>query len=465
MVLVDPSLQIVLANRSAEQLLGYAQGALAGRPLQALIPSQQRNDHELLARDFVRAPTERRMGAGCELHALHSDGTRIPVEIGLNPLQAAGGTYTLASIVDLRERRRAQASQLRMSALVESAEDAIITRSVDGIIQSWNPGAERLLGYGPMEIIGQPIALLIPAERNQDEAMIAAQISQGLRVAQYETLRRRKDGSLVDVSLTVSPILDYGGRVIGAAKIMQDVSRRKQAERALQLSNEQLRQANQALDDFVYTASHDLRAPLVGVNRLAQWVLEDDQSLAPKSRERLLAIKGRMARMEGLLDDIRQYARAGQDEEAAGLTVAAADVLQDALAALDIPAGFSVHPDASLRAVQVNRMPLLQVLHNLVANAIKHHDRPAGTISVTVLDNGPWLRFKVADDGPGIPPEYRQAVFEMFRTLRPRDELEGSGMGLALVHKVVRRMGGTCGIEGPGGRGACFWFDWPRLAQ
>jgi PAS domain S-box-containing protein len=465
MVLVDPSLRIVLANRSAEQLLGYAQGALAGRPLQVLIPSQQRDDHEPLARDFVLAPTERRMGAGRELHALHSDGTWIPVEIGLNPLQALGRNYTLASIVDLRERRRAQASQSRMAALVESAEDAIITRSIDGIIQSWNPGAERLLGYGALEIIGQPISLLIPAERNQDEALIAAQISHGLRVAQYETLRRRKDGSLVDVSLTVSPILDYTGRVMGAAKIMQDISRRKQAERALQRSNEQLRQANQALDDFVYTASHDLRAPLVGVSRLAQWILEDDQALAPRSRDRLLTIKGRMSRMEGLLDDIRRYARAGQDQGLAGPSVPAADVLRDVLAALDVPAGFSVRAGASLQGVQVGRMPLLQVLHNLIGNAIKHHDRPAGTISVTVLDNGPWLRFMVEDDGPGIPLEYRQAVFEMFRTLRPRDELEGSGMGLALVRKVVGRMGGTCGIDGPEGRGACFWFDWPRHAQ
>jgi len=465
MVLVDSSLCIVLANRSAGQLLGYPQGALAGKPVQELVPAGQRGGHEALARAYVLAPTERRMGPGRELQVLHADGTPIPVEIGLNPLPANGRNYTLASIVDLRERRRAQASQLRMAALVESADDAIITRSLDGIIQSWNPGAERLLGYGAVEIVGQPIARLIPAERAQDEALIIAQVRQGLRVAQYETLRRRKDGRLVDVSLTVSPILDVAGRVIGAAKIMQDISRRKQAERALHRSNEQLMQANQALDDFVYTASHDLRAPLVGVTRLAQWILEDDQALAPKSRERLLAIKGRMTRMAGLLDDIREYARAGQDSGSAGPPVPAAEVVQEVLSTLDVPAGFSVTCDATLQSARVGRIPLLQVLHNLIANALKHHDRASGAILVTVQQRGPWLRFMVEDDGPGIPLEYREAVFGMFRTLRPRDEVEGSGMGLALVRKIVGHMGGTCGIDGPEGRGACFWFDWPRHAE
>ena len=462
MVLVDPSLKIVLANRSVEQLLGYPSGALVGQSLHVLVPLRWREGHAALAAGYVASPLPRLMGEGRDLYALHVDGTGIPVEIGLNPLHAAEGDYVLASIVDLRERRRAQAGQLRMAAVVESAEDAIITRSLDGIIQSWNPGAQRLLGYQAEEIVGRPIMVLIPRERSEDEALIISQIYQGKRVAQYETLRRRKDGSLVDVSLTVSPILDFSGRVIGAAKIMQDISRRKQAEQALKLSNEQLREANQALDDFVYTASHDLRAPLVGVHRLAQWILEDDASLAPKSRERLTTIQGRAARMSRLLDDIRDYARAGQNPQSTGPAMPAATVLQDVVATLDIPAGFEVRADASLDAALVSRVPLPQVLHNLVSNAIKHHDRATGAISVSVDEAGRLLRFRVSDDGPGIPVEYREAVFEMFRTLRPRDEVEGSGMGLAFVRKLVGRMGGACGIEGSGERGTTVWFDWPR---
>ncbi len=465
MVLVDPGMRIALANRSAEQLLGYGQGSLAGQSLELLVPTRSRELHERFASDFVQSPEPRRMGEGRELYAMHADGTGIPVEIGLNPLRSGDGEYVLASLVDLRERRRERASQLRMAAVVESAEDAIITRSLDGIIQSWNPGAQRLLGYTPDEIVGRPVSQLIPAARGEDEALIIALLNQGKRVAQYETIRRRKDGSLVDVSLTVSPILDQSGRVIGAAKIMQDISRRKQAEQALLLSNAQLVEANRALDDFVYTASHDLRSPLVGVNRLAQWVLEDDQALAPKSRERLQTIQGRVARMARLLDDIRDYARAGQEGRPAAAPVAADDVLQEVLSTLEIPAGFSVRCDPSLQGVRVERVPLLQVLHNTIANAIKHHDRPAGTICVTVHEAGDALRFRVQDDGPGIPLAYREAVFEMFRTLRARDEVEASGMGLALVRKLVGRQGGQCGIEGPEGRGTCIWFDWPATGD
>lgn len=462
MVLVDPALQIVLANRSAEQLLGYAHGSLVGKPLQVLVPERSRELHGHVARGFLQAPEARRMGEARELQAMHADGTGIPVEIGLNPLGSEAGVYVLASIVDLRERRRELANKLRMAAVVESAEDAIITRSLDGIIQSWNPGAQRLLGYHPDEIVGRQISQLIPADRGEDEALIMSQLNRGQRVAQYETRRRRKDGSVVDVSLTVSPILDVDGRVIGAAKIMQDISRRKQAEQELRLTNERLMQVNRALDDFVYTASHDLRAPLVGVNRLAQWVLEDDQALAPKSRERLLTIQGRIARMARLLDDIRDYARAGQEPLAEQPPVVAAELLREVVAALDVPAGFSVQGDAALQGVSVARVPLVQVLHNLVANAIRHHDRASGTIRVTVVDGGPLLRFRVQDDGPGIPAEYREAVFEMFRTLRPRDAVEGSGMGLAMVRKLVGRMGGACGVEGGEGRGTCVWFEWPR---
>ena len=243
---------------------------------------------------------------------------------------------------------------------------------------------------------------------------------------------------------------------------MQDISRRKRAELELQQSNEQLLRVNQALDEFVYTASHDLRAPLVGVNRLAQWILEDDPAVAGKSRERLLTIQGRITRMARLLDDIRDYARAGQASAPAGLAMTASALVADVLSALEVPAGFSVRCDAALAGVPVSRVPLQQVLHNLIANALKHHDRATGAISVTVQEQGERLRFIVEDDGPGIPLEYRQDIFDMFRTLRPRDVIEGSGMGLALVRRIVERMGGACGVEGPAGRGARFWFDWPR---
>lgn len=460
MIVADERGLIALVNAPAEALFGYGRAELLGRPLEILIPERSRTRHAGLAAAFFASPQNRVMGAGLELHGLRKDGTLVALEIGLNPLHTPGGLLTLASITDITERTRAQAMQQRMTALIESAEDAILTKSLDGTIRSWNPGAQTLLGYTAEEIVGESITRLIPADRRAEEDLIIAQLREGRRVAHFETVRRRKDGSLVDVSLTISPLRDVSGAVVGASKIMRDISERKRAEQALRRSNIELEQINKELDDFVYTASHDLRAPLTGVSTLAQWILEDDRSLTATSRERLILIQGRIERMKRLLEDIRDYARAGQFTDP-GPTVTAASLVQEVVATSFLREGFVVECAPSLQAVQVSRVPLEQVFHNLIGNAIKHHDRKTGNVWVSMRENGAKLRFEVRDDGPGVPPEYRESIFEMFETLKPRDSVEGSGMGLALVRKIVGKMGGNCGVQASDGRGATFWFDWP----
>jgi PAS domain S-box-containing protein len=504
---------------------------------------------------------------------------------GTHRKDAAGKAVEIQGLVqDITERKRAEEVQQQMAALVEFADDAILTKSLDGIILSWNPGATRLLGYTPDEIIGQPISRLLPPDRQDEEAMILGKLRIGERVAHFETIRRRSDGSLVDVSLTISPIRDRAGNVVGASKIMRDISQRKRAderfrmvveaapnamlmadrdrritlvnrnaealfgysraellgqplellipqrfrerhpelvanyfaapqaramgagrelyglrkdgsevpieiglnpietsiglftlasiiditerkraEDELRRNNAELEQMNKELDDFVYTASHDLRSPLNGVSTVVQWILDDDATLTAESRARLGLIHGRIERMKRLLNDIRDYARAGQSAELAALPLSAAALVADVAATTHVPAGFSIRCDPSLETAQVTRFPLAQVLHNLISNAIKHHDRETGIVTVSVESGGPRLRFSVTDDGPGIPKAYREAVFEMFKTLKPRDEVEGSGMGLALVRKIVGRLGGECGIEEAHGRGAVVWFDWPQV--
>lgn len=454
--------RIALVNRHAEALFGYARAELIGQPLEILIPERLRGNHAELAARYSAAPEARPMGKGRELFGLRKDGGEIPIEIGLNSLQTPAGVFTVASIIDITDRRRAEESEQHMTALVSSAQDAILTKNLRGIVRSWNAGAERLLGYRADEIVGRPITLLIPEDRQSEEVVILDTIRSGQRVAHFETIRRRKDGTLVDVSLTVSPILDRYGAIVGASKIMRDISRRKRAEDELRRSNVALEQTNRELDDFVYTASHDLRAPLTGISSLAQWVLEDDASLSAASRERLTLIRGRIERMKRLLDDIRDYARAGRYAEPMGEAMTAAALTAEIASTSYSRPGFSIRCDPSLESVTVMRTPLQQVLHNLIGNAIKHHDRASGLIEVSVREGGSHHRFFVSDDGPGIPAEYRQSVFEMFKTLQPRDVVEGSGMGLTLVKKIVGRMGGQCGIDAAAGRGAVFWFDWPR---
>ena len=295
--------------------------------------------------------------------------------------------------------------------------------------------------------------------------MILGRIGRGESVEQFETLRRKKDGSLLEVSLSISPIRDANGAVVGASKIMRDITERKHREEELRRSNAELAQMNIELDNFVYTASHDLRAPLTGVSSIVQWILEDDRALSGESRERLGLILGRIERLKQLLTDIRDYARSDDGDVPAGPRLSAATLVANVAATAHVPPGFSIRGDPSLEPIQVQRVPLEQVLHNLVNNAIKHHDRPAGSVTVSVEHSAPWLRFSVIDDGPGIPEEYRESIFEMFKTLKPRDEVEGSGMGLALVRKIVGRMGGRCGVHPAARRGSHFWFEWPPIER
>jgi PAS domain S-box-containing protein len=410
---------------------------------------------------FLTDPQTRAMGAGRDLFGVRKNGTEIPVEIGLNPIDTPTGLFTLASIIDITERRSAEEAQQQMAALVASADDAIISKGLDGIIRSWNRAAERMLGYTAEEMIGQPLIRLLPEDRVEEEALILERISQGLHVTHFETVRRRKDGSLLDVSLTISPIRNRFGAVVGASKVMRDITERRRAEQELRRSNAELALMNRELDEFVYTASHDLRAPLTGVAAVAQWILEDDRSLCPQTRDRLALIQGRIERMQRLLNDVRDYARASRSMEPVGASVSAPALVADIEATLRVPPGFTIRCDLSLQNVYVTRVPLELVLHNLIGNAIKHHDALGGSVTVSATRRDAWVRFSVVDDGPGIADEYHAVIFEMFRTLQPRDPVEGSGMGLALVRKIVGKMGGSCGIEPARGRGAHFWFDWP----
>ncbi len=197
-----------------------------------------------------------------------------------------------------------------------------------------------------------------------------------------ELFGRRKDGTEMPIEIGLNPI-DTPGGVYTLASII-DISARKRADDELRRSNAQLEKMNEELDNFVYTASHDLRSPLAGVSTVAGWILQDDGSLSPQTRERLVLIQGRIERMKRLLNDIRDYARIGRYAEPSGTPMSAAALVADIAATAHVPPGFSIRCDSSLGEVQVFRVPLEQILHNLINNAIKHHDRDAGIVKVSV---------------------------------------------------------------------------------
>jgi PAS domain S-box-containing protein len=233
MLLVNDAGSIEMVNIAAETLFGYTNTELVGQSVDILIPEALLVHHHGHRADFAAAPRPRAMDVGRDLYALHKNGSRFPVEIGLNPIETQDGIVVLASITDLSARSKTEQMWRHFASIIESSEDAIVSKTMDGIIASWNPAAERIFGYSESEAIGKPITMLFPPDRLAEEADLMERLARGERIARYDTARVRKDGCLVDVSVKLSPIMDGFGNVVGASKIVHDIAERKRTEKDL----------------------------------------------------------------------------------------------------------------------------------------------------------------------------------------------------------------------------------------
>lgn len=233
-----------------------------------------------------------------------------------------------------------------------------------------------------------------------------------------------------------------------------------EAHRRIELTNAEL-------EDFSYVASHDLKAPLRVIENASKWLEEDlEAHLTSEPRENLNLVRSRVRRMEKLLDDLLEYSRIGRNiDERYEESTGGDELLDDVLSLLPLPVGCVVNISPQFGEIRVCRMPLQQILMNLIGNAIKHHDKKVSHIDVTVENRGIVHVFAVGDDGPGIPAQFHEQIFKMFQTLKPRDLVEGSGMGLAIVRKHIERFGGTLSLESAEGHGSIFRFTWPKQQQ
>ncbi|MGH2885089.1 MAG: PAS domain S-box protein, partial [Solirubrobacteraceae bacterium] len=234
LVVVDVEGQVVLVNAQAERLFGYSRVELIGRPVEVLVPERFRDRHQGHRGGFFATPSSRAMGAGLELYALSRDGREFPVEVRLSPLEGGDGALVLSATRDVTERRRGEEAVARLAAIVDSLDDAIIGMTLDGVIMSWNAAAERIYGYPAREAVGEGVSFLLSSSEQEDEMReILGQVTSGVGIDHAETSRRCKDGRVIDVSVTVSPIRDSQGRVVGASTVTRDVTERKRIADAL----------------------------------------------------------------------------------------------------------------------------------------------------------------------------------------------------------------------------------------
>jgi PAS domain S-box-containing protein len=302
-------------------------------------------------------------------------------------------------------------------------------------------------------------ACLHPDDREpMRQATLAAAAEKRQFDAEYRAVH--PNGDIRYLRAAASVMLDQDGNAWKMLGLALDVTDRKQTEQKLQQLVGDLQRANAEVESFAYIASHDLKAPLRGIRNLTDWIAEDlGETASPDTQDNLKLIQSRIARMSSLMDDLLTYARAGRDEGGI-VEVNAAQLVADIF---DLVA--TIKPirleTADLPVLRTRRAPLDLVLRNLIGNAIKHHDDRPGVIKVSARPLADGFEFAVADDGPGIPPEHQQRVFGLFQTLRSRDEIEGSGMGLSIVKKTVESMRGQVTLDSDGKHGCIFRFTWP----
>jgi PAS domain S-box-containing protein len=374
--------------------------------------------------------------------------------------------------------------RLLLAAIVDSSEDAIISKNLSGIITTWNEGAKRLFGYSEEEIVGKSVLTLIPPDLHKEEPSILAKLQRGERIEHFETVRVTKNGRSVQVSLTVSPIKDGEGRVIGASKIVRDITERKQIERALvdaqvqlqrhavDLENRveertvMLRKMVDELQAFSYSLSHDLRAPLRAVQSYLQMLLEDNGEQIDASGKAIVQkVISSAQRMDRMILELLNFTRLSHET----MTIEPVDVeklihgiIQERLELQ--PAHADITMASPLPKVLGNEASLTQCITNLLDNAVKFVAvgvRPEIRISSEKRDGTVRLSFR--DNGIGIDADAQKQLFQMFQRVHG-NSYAGTGIGLAIVRRAVERMGGSVEIESKPQQGSRFWIQLPEAS-
>ena len=450
---------ILWANNAELQLLGYERAEYVGHNIAEF------HVDEAVISEMLRCLKNNEKLQGVEARLRCKDGTTRYVSINSSVYREGDRfVHTRCVTLDLTEQKRATEVQQRLSAIVESSDDAIISKDMNGIIRSWNRGAERIFGYTPEEIIGQHISTLAVPERVDEIPDILARLAQGERVDHYQTKRKTKDGRVLTISLTVSPIRDAGGTIVGASKVARDITEREVHQRALEQANNVLLQANADLQQFAYSASHDLQEPLRMVSTFSELLKREfGAKLGPTGDEYIgYTLQGAL-RMEQLLRDLRAYTVASTSESVPAEDVDAGAMFNKALENLSAAingSGASV-TTTHLPHVRLHEFQLEQLFQNLIGNAIRYRSEASPRIQVAAHRQGPDWIFSVQDNGIGIDPQYKEQIFGLFKRLHSVAAYPGTGMGLAICKRIVERAGGRIWVESEPDRGSTFFFTLP----
>ncbi len=450
MILVDSEGKIILVNAQTEKLFGYPRAELLGQSIDKLVPERYRAAHPGQRKSFFAAPQVRSMGAGRDLFGLRKDGTEVPVEIGLNPVKTNEGTFVLAAIVDITDRKRAEE---RFRLAVESAPNAMLMVDDKGKIVLANAQSEKLFGYARQELLNQSIEMLVPGRFRGRHPQLRADFHASPRPrpmgADRELFAVRKDGTEVPVEIGLNPIRTTEGAFVLAAIVDLTATKALQAEivRTQRLA---------ALGEMAATVAHEVKNPLAAISGPLQ-VLADDLKAGDPHKEIMKEILAQVKRLDNTVRGLLAFSKPTTPQKQ---TIALREFVEriarlvgDQDAHRGIRFQFHGAPDLTLDA---DPALLEQVLWNLFLNSAEAM-KGSGQIRVSILAAGGAVDLVIEDTGGGIPPEVHQKLFRPFVTTKT----SGTGLGLSLCRKIVEAHRGTIEIRSEPGQGTTVHLRFP----
>jgi len=469
-IVSDSNHKVRIWNHSAELLFGWSPEEIIGTHGVNLLQVEFPNDMNLGNIDQILAEKGEYKG---DVTMARKDGKRFPVELGSRVLHGGSGQFLgyISLCRDISERKSAEEKLSHFAALVESSSDIIISKTLDGIITNWNKGAEEIYGYTAAEVIGKPISILLPPGFEDDMDQILKTIRSGLKVSHFETIRRTKDGACIPVSLTVSPIINQKGTIMGVSTIGRDISERKRFEKEIQSKNEELAKANAQKDRYFSVLAHDLRSPFTSLLGLTQILVEELPQMDPEEAHKLaISTWNSATKVYSLLENLLEWSKMERGStqfcpdkirllsvmaDSLSLIHETADNKHVALS-IDFPEDLIVYADENM---------LQSIIRNLLFNAIKFTSS-GGQVTASAHSTGNLgIDLIIQDTGIGMSSAMVETLFSLEnRNNRPGTNGEpSSGLGLLLCYEFVSKHEGTLSVVSEPGKGSTFTVHLPGL--
>ncbi len=467
-VVIDDQGRIEEFNSASEAVFSYSKEEVIGQNVNMLMPEPYHSEHDDYLKNYLAGGKRKIIGIERELRGKRKGNKTFPLELLVGEAYLGNRRIFVGFVKDISKRKQMENASRHFESIIQSSDDAIMSKGLDGIVTSWNASAEVMFGYTAEEMIGNSMSKLFPPEQVDEEKTILEHIVHGQRVSHFETVRIRKDGSPIDVSVTLSPIFDEAGNVIGASKIARDITQSKQLGRELNIAKQAAEAASRSKGEFLANMSHEIRTPMnaiIGLTRLAA-----ETELTPKQQDYLYKIQASSQALLNILNDILDLSKieSGRMDieriefDPTLMLQGVSDLFIAKAEEEGLEIFLDVAPEIPL-TVMGDPLRIQQILSNLVSNAIKFTQKGEIHIRMELVESSGddlLLKLNVRDTGIGISETTIERLFQPFSQADASitRKFGGSGLGLVISKQLVELLGGSIEVSSQLGQGSTFSF-------